>query len=106
MTCKEKSQAGKQLSAGKCLYLTGNHQASQENIWITHRITAATTLGTGGQGRRPRLRSQGAQHKVARGRSQVLCLGQSAVSVMLCELAQRGSPTGRGVVAVQLLSRV
>ena len=35
-----------------------------------------------------------------------LCLGQSAASVMLCELAQHGSSTGRGVVAVQLLNRV
>ena len=71
MRCKEKSQAGKELLAGKCLYLTGNHQASQENIWITQRITVATTLGTSGQGRRSRFRSQGAQHKVARGHSHV-----------------------------------
>ena len=68
-------QAGKELLAGKCLYLTGNHQASQENIRITQHITVATTLGTGGQGRRSRCRSQGAQHKVARGHSHALVPG-------------------------------
>ena len=57
MRWKEESQAGKDLLAGKylpgkCLYLTGNHQAPQENIGITHTITVAATLGTSGQGSR------------------------------------------------------
>ena len=57
MRWKEESQAGKDLLAGKylagkCLYLTGNHQAPQENIGITHPITVAATLGTSGQGSR------------------------------------------------------
>ena len=43
---------------------------------------------------------------MAGGHPHGLVSGQSAASVMLCELAQRGPSPGRGAVAVQLFSCV